>query len=202
MTSALIFNWRAVELCWGLWLTSLLSGWIFTIYSTTKTLSSEEFHKTLDEEVEEASLSKKSSIILCLVFVALALFCFTFFHGIHSMFLSLFFPLEQLGIEQKINGYLDLISVLLPLFWPVLLSTLIQGFPEAEINIKKGGMESLFGKDIFKPMMRIHGFLLLFFGIHFALAQLPAIAEQIAIILILFFFYFPLESFRKKEKIT
>ncbi len=118
------FDWQANELCWGLWISSLLTGWAVILSSVVRTLlylggvpllreedlqekgdplSAYFRSKTLSTKISSAKNPIASWPTLLVAVGALGIgvftwFHFTFFHTVHAMLMSFFLQMEPLDL--------------------------------------------------------------------------------------------------------
>ncbi|MBM4308112.1 MAG: hypothetical protein FJ123_15380, partial [Deltaproteobacteria bacterium] len=153
--SAFYFEWQANELCWGLWVSSLLTGWIVILSSVLRTLlhsagiamirevdlgeqggslsaffRSKFFAKNLrDKKRLFASLPVILTVVGSIGFGAFTWFHFTFFHTVHAMLMSFFLQMEPLHLFGP-NGFINadkgvVLTYLVEHYWPMILGTFI-----------------------------------------------------------------------------
>jgi len=130
---AFTFEWQANELCWGLWISSLLTGWAVIISSVFRTL----LHlagipllrrEDLDEKGDPLSsffrakafgsktgesgknpMASCSSLLMAVGTIAIGAFTwfhFTFFHTIHALLMSFFLEMEPKTLFGP-NGFIN-----------------------------------------------------------------------------------------------
>ena len=119
---ALAYNWNANELCWGFWISSLLTGWIVIVSSGLRMLLTNITKKS----------SSKIKILGCTGSVLLTIFVafhFSMFHMIHGLLMSVFIriqPEELFGPNGLINSDLRLVVLqLIYAYWGIILGVLI-----------------------------------------------------------------------------
>lgn len=218
------FEWQVNQLCWGLWVSSLLTGWVVIILSVLRTL----LHlagilalreEDLDEKGDPLSAffraksfgfqktpSKNIPSSLPIIWfvvgtLALGLFTwfhFTFFHTVHAMLMSFFLQMEPLSLFGP-NGFINadkgvILAYLIEHYWPMILGTFI-----ARRGIILGGNPGLNLKAIYGGVMRIHFFILLsaflFFLIYFGVE----VYQRVLLLILLFLFFFPIRVFRRQS---
>jgi len=217
------FDWQANELCWGLWISSLLTGWLVIASSVFRTL----LHlfgvpllrkEDLDEKGDPLSAyfrakafrtetkdarNPLASLPVLLVAVgtlgigAFTWFHFTFFHTVHAMLMSFFLQMEPLELFGP-NGFInadkkEILTYLVMNYWAMILGTFI-----ARRGILFGGNPGVNLKAIYQGVMRIHFFILLsaflFFLAYFGIE----VYQRVLLLILLFLFFFPLRVFRRQ----
>jgi hypothetical protein len=219
---AFLFEWQANELCWGLWISSLLTGWVVILSSVLRTLlyligvpllreeDLSEKGDPLSDFFRARAFSKKtnptqnpiaswSSIFLVVGSIGIGLFTwlhFTFFHTVHALLMSFFLQMEPLELFGP-NGFInaekkEIIFYLVTNYWPMIFGTFI-----ARRGIILGGNPGVNLKAIYQGVMRIHFFILLsaflFFLIYFGIE----FYQRVLLLILLFLFFFPIRVFRR-----
>ncbi len=119
-TMALTFEWQANELCWGLWVSSLLTGWAVIVSSVLRTLlhlagipllREEDLNekedplsayfrsKTFGSKTKDTRnpMDSLPAILLAVGSIAIGAFTwfhFTFFHTVHALLMSFFLQMD------------------------------------------------------------------------------------------------------------
>ncbi len=221
---AFTFEWQANELCWGLWISSLLTGWVVIISSVFRTL----LHlagtpllrkEDLDEKGDPLSAffrtkafgsktieSKKNpmaswpSIMMAIGTIAIGAFTwfhFTFFHTIHALLMSFFLQMEPKTLFGP-NGFINADRYDIFNYLVTNYWAMILGTFIARRGIILGGNPGLNVKAIYGGVMRIHFFILLsgflFFLIYFGIE----VYQRILLLILLFLFFFPIRIFRRQ----
>jgi hypothetical protein len=222
--AALWFDWQANELCWGLWISSLLTGWAVIVSSVLRVLlhmgglvrlraeDSGDGKGPLRRLLEAATKGRGTrmdgpasfpwaALLMGAGVLAVGVFTwfhFTFFHTVHAMLMSFFLQMEPKSLFGP-NGFInaDKGTVLLYLgtnYWAMILSTFIA----RRGNILSGNPEANLGA-IYRSVVRIHVFILLsgflFFLIYFGLG----IYKKVLLLILLFLFFFPFHAFRRRH---
>jgi len=220
--SAFYFEWQANELCWGLWVSSLLTGWIVILSSVLRTLlhsagiamirevdlgeqggslsaffRSKFFAKNLrDKKRLFASLPVILTVVGSIGFGAFTWFHFTFFHTVHAMLMSFFLQMEPLNLFGP-NGFVNadkgvVLTYLVEHYWPMILGTFI-----SRRGIILSGNPVVNLGAIYGGVMRIHFFILLsaflFFLVYFGIE----FYQRFLLLVLLFLFFFPVRIFRR-----
>lgn len=218
------FEWQANELCWGLWVSSLLTGWVVILSSVLRTLlhlagipllREEDLNekgdplsayfrkksfsqKTLSNRNPAASWPVILIVIGTLGIGAFTWFHFTFFHTVHAMLMSFFLQMEPLSLFGP-NGFINadkgvVLTYLAVNYWPMILGTFI-----ARRGIIFSGNPGINLKAIYQGVMRIHFFILLsaflFFLIYFGIE----VYQRVLLLILLFLFFFPIRIFRRQS---
>jgi hypothetical protein len=218
---AFTFEWQANQLCWGLWMSSLLTGWAVIISSVLRTtlhlagiplLREEDLNekgdplsayfrsKSFGSKTKEARnpINPLPTILVALGTFAIGAFTwflFTFFHTVHALLMSFFLQMEPknlFGPDGFINAnQYDIFNYLVTNYWAMILGTFI-----ARRGIIFGGNPGLNLKTIYQGVVRIHVFILLsaflFFLIHFGID----VYQRVLLLVLLFLFFFPIRIFR------
>jgi hypothetical protein len=217
------FDWQANELCWGLWISSLLTGWVVILSSVFRTLlhlagipllREEDLNekgdplsaffrsrtfgsKAKDEKDPTASWPSILIAIGSLAIGAFTWFHFTFFHTVHALLMSFFLQMEPKTLFGP-NGFINadkmvVFNYLITHYWPMILGTFV-----ARRAIIFGGNPGVNLKAIYQGVMRIHFFILLsaflFFLIYFGIE----VYERVLLLILLFLFFFPIRIFRRQ----
>ncbi|MBM4352094.1 MAG: hypothetical protein FJ106_19655 [Deltaproteobacteria bacterium] len=217
------FDWKANELCWGLWASSLLTGWVVILSSVLRTLlhlagisviSEVDLNekgdplsaffraKTFSQNLKDKKNPFASLPVILMVVGSIGIgvftwFHFTFFHTVHAMLMSFFLQMEPLSLFGP-NGFINadkgvVLAYLVENYWPMILGTFI-----VRRGIILGGNPGLNLKAIYGGVMRIHFFILLsaflFFLIYFGIE----FYQRFLLLVLLFLFYFPIRIFRRQ----
>jgi hypothetical protein len=220
--SAFHFEWQANELCWGLWISSLLTGWTVIVLSVLRILlqlagvpllreeelgeqgdplsayfRSKTFSKNLkDKKNPFASLP---AILMMVGSIGIGIFTwfhFTFFHTVHAMLMSFFLQMEPPDLFGP-NGFINadkgvVLAYLIENYWPMILGTFI-----ARRGLILSGNPGVNLKAIYGGVMRIHFFILLsaflFFLVYFGIE----FYQRFLLLVLLFLFFFPVRIFRR-----
>ena len=220
---AFLFEWQANEMCWGLWISSLLTGWVVIVSSVLRTLlhlagipllreedldekgdplSAFFRSKTFGSKTNDAKNPRASwpSILIAVgsvVMGAFTWFHFTFFHTVHALLMSFFLQMEPKNLFGP-NGFInanqyDIFNYLVTNYWPMILGTFI-----ARRGIIFGGNPGINMKAIYQGVVRIHVFILLsaflFFLIYFGIG----VYQRVLLLILLFLFFFPIRIFRRQ----
>jgi hypothetical protein len=220
---AFAFEWQANELCWGLWISSLLTGWAVIISSVLRTLlhlagvpllreddldekgdplSAFFRSKTFGSKTKDAKnpMASWPAILIAVGSIAIGAFTwfhFTFFHTVHALLMSFFLQMEPKNLFGP-NGFINadkmvVLNYLITHYWPMILGTSI-----ARRGIIFGGNPGVNLKAIYQGVMRIHFFILLsgflFFLIYFGIE----VYQRVLLLILLFLFFFPIRIFRRQ----
>ncbi len=217
------FDWQANELCWGLWISSLLTGWAVILSSVVRTLlylggvpllREEDLQekgdplsayfrakafgrKTKDGKDPLASLPVILVAVGALGIGVFTWFHFTFFHTVHAMLMSFFLQMEPLELFGP-NGFInadkkDVIIYLITNYWAMILGTFI-----ARRGILLGGNPGVNLKAIYQGVMRIHFFILLSAFLSFLVYFGIEVYQRVLLLILLFLFFFPVRVFRRQ----
>ena len=218
------FEWRANELCWGLWISSLLTGWLIILSSVLRSLLHlagivrlrEEDLAGADDPLSAYFRKKAFSTrdlpdgrrfiswtpmlvaVGILVIGGFTWFHFTFFHTVHGLLMSVFVSMEPKELFGP-NGFINadsnkILAHLVDNYWAMILAT----FVARRCYIFRGNPGATL-KIIYQSVVRIHVFILLsaflFFLIYFGIETY----ERVLLIILLFLFFFPFHLLRRKE---
>ena len=217
------FEWQANELCWGLWVSSLLTGWVVIVSSVLRTLlhlagipllREEDLNgkedplsayfrarafssKTTDAKNPMTSWPAIWIAVGSIAIGAFTWFHFTFFHAVHALLMSFFLQMEPKNLFGP-NGFInadqyDIFNYLITNYWAMILGTFI-----ARRGILFGGNPGINLKAIYQGVVRIHVFILLsaflFFLIYFGIE----VYQRVLLLILLFLFFFPIRIFRRR----
>ncbi len=220
--AALWFDWQANELCWGLWISSLLIGWVVIASSILRmllhltgivSLHGEDLQGKLGElfravETRQARTDKPlgsfylpwPGILMAagaLAFGVFTWFHFTFFHTVHAMLMSFFLQMEPKTLFGP-NGFINadkgvVLTYLATNYWAMILGTFI-----ARRGYIFSGNPGVNMGAIYRTVFRIHAIILLsgflFFLIYFGIG----VYKRVLLLILLFLFFFPIRIFRSR----
>ncbi len=168
-----VFRWEATDLIWGLWLSSLVVGYA-TIVST------------IVVGIRGSKLPFALAVPGALGLLAFFTLHFGGFHMGHAAFLGGFFPPE--GLEGTGSNPFAVLPVVLMLYWPFVLATLIAKI--SHIAPKKAKLAM--GDHLMKPygnVIKMHLLIFVFAALHgFGLSRY-------AIYPVLIAYFFPWREF-------
>jgi hypothetical protein len=107
LATAWFADWKTADLVWSLWLSSLVVGYAMIVWNLTTTLR--EFGGNVVKDVNRGFAWVGGALLLVVGFLfGLAFFTVHFggFHFVHSVFLSVFFPLT--AGENGVSEFIDL----------------------------------------------------------------------------------------------
>lgn len=183
MVIAVAEGWNPSDIVWSLWTTSLMLGYVYIILWHIGPL----LHKT-QRRGRGGPLS-----LFTLVFI---FFHFSFFHLVHSFFLSQFFPNPLLNIAPFASGEVDGVASqffttlrwALFLYWPFVLTSAFSRFDiyTEALNDKNADMMTPY-----KNVARMH-IMIIVFGF-----MMVAGLTSHALYLVLIFHFFPLNTLKQ-----
>ncbi len=215
------FDWKPNQLCWGLWVSSLLTGWTVILSSVLRILlhligipvlreedlgekgdplsaffRSKAFGKTQPET--KKSFTTLPAILMVMGSIGIGAFTwfhFTFFHTIHALLMSVFLQMEPLTLFGP-NGFINadkgvVLAYLIKDYWPMILGTFV-----VRRGILLSGNPGLNLKAIYGGVMRIHFFILLSAFLFFLIDFGVELYQKVLLLLLLLFFYVPFKTFR------
>ncbi len=145
-------RWEATDLIWGLWASSFVVGYA-TIVST------------IAVGVRDSKLPIALALPGGLGLLAFFTFHFGIFHMVHGAFLAGFFP--PAGVENMKPGPFNVLPVVMRLFWPFVLVSLLSKFSHIVPRKAKLAM----GDHLMKPygnVIKMHLLIFVFAGLHMA----------------------------------
>lgn len=180
-------QWSAADLVWSLWLSSLLLGYIYILLTIIKGTASQNSSRTL-----------RGSPIFTLIFFSVH---FLFFHFIHGLFLTQFFPMSpvtQTYLRASLpntpwNGLHMMDSLNFPamvwnalvLYWPFALISAFSRFDHYHEAL------SIAKPDLFFPYRRVIRMHLMIILLSFLWT---AGLSGYGLYLVLIFYFFPFKS--------
>ena len=219
---AITYEWKANELCWGLWISSLLTGWVIILSSVLRTLLhlagilllreedlnvqgdplSAYFRAKALGEVKQPgakpmpSWSKYLMVAVTFGIAGFTFFHFTMFHTIHGLLMSVFVSMEPKTLFGP-NGFInadsdEILSYLVRHYWPMILGT----FVARRWNIF-GGNPGANLKAIYQSVVRIHVFILLSGFLTVLIYWGLDLYNRVMLLVLLFLFYFPIRALRR-----
>lgn len=216
LVCAWVFQWKANDLIWSLWVSSLTIGYITLIFGSLirgiqnfpwktffKDISSPEFRNDFRKQIREPSSLKKLVIIIAIAFIVVV-FLVTFFtvhfgmfHFIHGIFLNSFFPLE--GITYPKSGF-DLPKFAIQMaarHWEFVLASAISQFFRLDSKSDEPVKGSDFAFGPYKAVLRMH--LMIFV---FAFLNTIHADNFFVYAIILLVYFMPWAAFKKKRSET
>ena len=168
-----VFNWRARDLIWGLWLSSLcLGAFVFVAHFIVWPL-----------------IRAKNAVarVKALFGGGFSLVFFTFhyggFHLIHSFFLSVFFPLEGFSAQEFKIGMYGRIALT---YWPAALITVW-----AQRDLIFALEDASFSTDsVYKYVVKMH--LMIFVLAAFTVSKVDSFLVYVVVCV---FYFFPFKAF-------
>ena len=161
--AAYLLHWRATDIIWGLWTSSLFVG-----YSTLMVGIIRGARGTFPRRPARAIVTALAGVIFFSIH-------FLGFHYGHSVFLNAFFPL--IDSEGPPNLIMSA-GTGLALYWPLVIASLLSRFPDLRSEVRgeaEGMMASPYGN-----VVRMHLLIFVFAGLHIArlsgLAIYPVLA--------------------------
>jgi hypothetical protein len=115
---AWVLGWKARDLAWGLWLSSLVLGYVTIVLSRFR----------------------DGNFLTSLATLLLFTFHFGFFHFIHSAFLSFLLPIDGVGEGRSMELYLAVVRE----YWPIVIASGIGAWPRLLRSGPLGGVLSAY----------------------------------------------------------
>jgi len=179
-----VFRWEARELIWGLWASSLVVGYAHIVTGIAVGV--------VHTEAGQRIVSAIGGLLMLAFFTV----HFGMFHFVHSIFLSLFFPLldqEAMAGSVLPANLFAILGAALKLSWPLVLMTVIsrvRSFPFAGVDLAS---KNAFMAP-YASVVKMHILIFVFAGLH------AAGLSRFAIYPVLAFYFFPWGSFRHAMK--
>lgn len=219
-------QWQTNELCWGLWLTSLLCGWLTIVVAVARTIlhvtgwwplaaealvdgtplgglnrrrvtsRAQDLTRLLPEPWRTPLLA--GGAVLLGLFVAAH---FSFFHVVHAALMSVFVRMEPASLFGP-NGFVNadfgvVLGHLLNAYWPMVASTVIC---RSQLIFRGNPGTNLHG--IYRGVVRMHLFIILaallgFVGALYGREWYDRVV--LGVLLFLFFFPWPLPALSSRS---
>jgi hypothetical protein len=206
--AALLWDWQASDIAWGLWISSLVTGWVILGASILRAWLNAagiyRLHADDDpagsprvQQVQQLILGGsgdgRAGLLVALgvtAFGAFTWFHFTIFHAILGAIMSVFLaaePLDLLGPNGFINAdSSQLLAFLIATYLAIILATLVtrwrcivQGNPVQRMQ------------SIYTAIIRLHVFVLLSGLLSFVAVFGESVYQQVMVLTLLFLCYFP-----------
>ena len=120
LLAALIGRWQATDIVWGMWVSSLVTGYAMILVMIGADVL--RGRNPAERGDQAATLTGRS--LGALFTVAFFSFHFLFFHAGHAMFTQQFFPLAgvEAGGHEMLGNFLAVTPLALSGYWPVVLA--------------------------------------------------------------------------------
>ncbi|MCJ7513621.1 MAG: DUF6498-containing protein [Anaerolineales bacterium] len=206
--AALVLNWQAPDLAWGLWISSLLTGWMVVAAAALRMVLHASGAVALPEGenpfgtgrfqgllqgAHGGAPSGWTALLLGLGAIALGLFTlfhFTFFHGVQGAVMSVFLPIEPeelFGPDGFINAEAgDILRYLTQAYFPVILATLIARW---KIILRGNPVDNM--SSVYGTVARLHIFIILSAFLSVLIVFGAGVYQQVLVLTFLFLVYFP-----------
>ncbi len=171
-------RWEATDLIWGLWLSSLVIGYTTIV-------------ATIVVGARQSGLPPALAVPGALAVLGFFTVHFGGFHLAHGAFLGGFFPPDD--VEGMRPGLLNVLPVILRLYWPFVLVSLVAKLPHLVPERAKLGATD----HLMKPygnVVKMHLLIFVFAGLH------VAGLTRYAIYPVLIAYFFPWREFRAAVK--
>jgi len=184
-------DWKARDLVWSLWLSSLLVGYsiiVWRIFGAAVT----DFIRPADPAIPAGPRAALAGIRIFGGLFVLAFFTvhFGFFHYVHSVFLNSFFPIQGPGIARGMPSRALYLQVFRD-YWPFLFVTALaerDAFRTRPAPTAQGGGFMV----AYSNVLRMH--MLIFF---FAAAHLAKLDNIVVYAIVYAVYFFPWRLVRK-----
>ncbi len=221
--AALVSGWKANELCWGWWISSLLTGWVVLLASVVRALvyvmrgpvpdasngssGDDPLSGFFTERLFAGPVRDRGGpprhwpapvVSAAIVLLgAFTWFHFTFFHLVLATLMSVFVrmePAEYFGPNGFINANIgDVGSYLVRNYWAMIVGTLLLRREHIA-----GGNAGANMKAIYRTVGRMHLFILLSAGLFFLAPLGVNVYNSVTLVVLLFLFYFPFPLLRRR----
>ena len=117
---AVIEDWQAPDIVWGMWISSLVSGYVMILLIIAGSVM--HGHNPAAEDDQTATL--RGRLVGAVGMLAFFSFHFLFFHAGHAMFTQQFFPLPGADTDahELIDNFLTVTPLALSNYWPMVLA--------------------------------------------------------------------------------
>ncbi len=211
--AALIWDWQASDIAWGLWISSLVTGWVILGSAVVRVwLNSAGILRLPPEEDPTASLRLQqflrslpagtgagwAGLLVPLGMAAFGLFTwfhFTMFHTILGALMSVFLAAEPADLLGP-NGYInadtsDLLRHLITTYLAIIVATMVTRWRSIVQGNPVQRMQS-----IYSVIIRLHVFVLLSGFLSFVIVLGEGAYQQVMVLTLLFLCYFPFGKFQ------
>lgn len=121
--AAVIEDWQASDIVWGMWISSLVSGYVMILVI----IAADVLHGRNPADGRQEPSTLAGRLAGALGMLAFFSFHFLFFHAGHAMFTQQFFPLAgtEAGAHELLENFLAVTPLALSAYWPVVLAAFI-----------------------------------------------------------------------------
>lgn len=206
--AALIWGWQASDLAWGLWISSLVTGWVILASAVLRLwLNSAGILRLRPQEdpaanarvqrllqsVQAGPSARWAGLLIPLGMAAFSVFTwfhFTIFHAILGAVMSVFLPAEPVELLGP-NGYVnadasEVLGHLVTTYLAIILATMITRWRSILQGNPVQRMQS-----IYPAVIRLHVFVLLSGFLSFVILFGQGVYQQVMVLTLLFLCYFP-----------
>jgi len=206
--AALLWDWQASDVAWGLWISSLVTGWVILGSAVLRVWLNSAGILRLSCEDDPAANARLqqflqtlkagpgagwAGLLIPLGMVAFGLFTwfhFTMFHTILGALMSVFLaaePAELLGPNGYINADTsDLLWHLITTYLAIIVATMVTRWRSILQGNPVQRMQS-----IYSVIIRLHVFVLLSGFLSFVILFGEGVYQQVMVLTLLFLCYFP-----------
>lgn len=207
-TAALIWDWQAADVAWGLWISSLVTGWVILASAVLRLGLNTAGIVRLRPEDDPGTNPKVTQVLQAfqggthagslgwlvpvglVAFAAFTWFHFTMFHAILGALMSVFLaaePAELLGPNGYINAdFTDVLLHLIRAYLAIIAATLVTRWRSIAQGNPVQRMQS-----IYSAVIRLHVFVLLSGFLSFVILLGQGVYQQVMVLTLLFLCYFP-----------
>ena len=208
--AALAWNWEASDVAWGLWISSLITGWVILASAVLRLGLNAAGIVRLRPEDDPGTNPKVPQVLRALqggthagslgwlipvgllAFAAFTWFHFTMFHAILGALMSVFLaaePAELLGPNGYINAdFTDVLVHLIRAYLAIIAATIVTRWRSIAQGNPVQRMQS-----IYSAVIRLHVFVLLSGFLSFVAVFGRQAYQQVMVLTLLFLCYFPFE---------
>ena len=207
-TAALIWDWQASDVAWGLWISSLVTGWVILASAALRLGLNAAGIVRLRPENDPGTNPKVTQVLRAfqggphagslgwlvpvglVAFAAFTWFHFTIFHAILGTLMSVFLaaePAELLGPNGYINAdFTDVLLHLIRAYLAIITATIVTRWRSIAQGNPVQRMQS-----IYSAVIRLHVFVLLSGFLSFVILFGQGVYQQVMVLTLLFLCYFP-----------
>jgi hypothetical protein len=211
--AALIWDWQASDVAWGLWISSLVTGWVILAAAVLRVWLNSAGIIHLRAEDDPAANAKMSQFLQSVrggtgagwaglllplgmgAFGVFTWFHFTMFHAILGALMSVFLPAEPADLLGP-NGYINadtsaVLWHLITTYLAIILATLVTRWRSIVQGNPVQRMQS-----IYSAIIRLQVFVLLSGFLSFMMVFGQGVYQQVMVLTLLFLCFFPFNKLR------
>lgn len=125
LLAAVLEGWQATDIVWGMWISSLVSGYAMIVTAIIAALLKGRDPAAGSGAAQDSVPPLRARLGGALFMLAFFSVHFGFFHAGHAMFTQHFFPLPGVGDHELPGNFLAVTPLALAAYWPVVLASLV-----------------------------------------------------------------------------